>query len=131
MSRSFRRGDPAYINIIPLIDVLVVILFFFLITMDFKQINVLEITPPEIETAQEKDDSRALLVSVSLRGLLAVNGKEVEKSGLKRELERLARQHVYEELTILADRRTALEEVTFVMDVSRKLGIAKIKLRSR
>ena len=131
MSRFARPVASDAINIIPLLDVLVVILFFFLVTMDFKQVKVLEITPPEVQSAEVSNKRSELLVSVSAEGLLAVNGKVVDKAHLRESLREQIGQKAYRELVILADGQTALEQVTFIVDLSRKLGITKIKLRSR
>ena len=46
-----RRQRKLYVNIVPLVDVLTVLLFFFIVTMQFKEIKVLNITMPEIKTA--------------------------------------------------------------------------------
>ena len=45
------RLRKPYVNIVPLVDVLTVLLFFFIVTMQFKQFKVLNITMPEIRTA--------------------------------------------------------------------------------
>ena len=58
-----KRKKPG-INILPLLDVLTVILFFFLITMQFRQVRTLNLVLPEIKTAGSNQLEDRIIVSV-------------------------------------------------------------------
>jgi biopolymer transport protein ExbD len=51
MSLLARRRNKASINIIPLMDVLTILIFFFLVSMQFKEMTTLNLTLPKIESA--------------------------------------------------------------------------------
>ena len=67
-----RRRRPT-INIVPLVDVLTVLLFFFLVTMQFKQVSTLNITVPKIETAGKNEIEERIVIAVSPEGEFYTN----------------------------------------------------------
>ena len=75
-----RRGrrTPA-INIVPLVDVLTVLVFFFMVTMQFKTMSSLNITAPEIETAGKNRVTEQILIALDQEGQLYLNDCPLEK----------------------------------------------------
>ncbi len=55
-----RRRRKAEINIVPLVDVLVVLIFFFLVSMQFRNLTLLNLTLPKIETAGKEQPTQSL-----------------------------------------------------------------------
>jgi biopolymer transport protein ExbD len=125
-----RRRQPT-INIVPLVDVLTVLLFFFLVTMQFKQVSTLNITVPKIETAGENDIKEQIVIAVSPEGEIYLNDRLAEKAVL------VAAMKLAGELTpdlpilLIADEEVPLKYVTEVMDVCRSHQLNKIRLQSR
>jgi len=74
---SHRRRNPS-INIVPLVDVLTVLLFFFMVTMQFKQISSLNITVPEIKTAGKNEVQEQITVALSPSGEIYLNNQLIE-----------------------------------------------------
>ena len=77
-----RRRRRPVINIVPLVDVLTVLLFFFLVTMQFKQVSSLNIMVPKIETAGENVIEEQIVIAVSPEGEFYLNNRAVEKAVL-------------------------------------------------
>ena len=59
-----RRRRKAEINIVPLVDVLVVLIFFFLVSMQFRNLTLLNLTLPKIETAGKEKPAESLQIGV-------------------------------------------------------------------
>ncbi|MCD8482887.1 MAG: biopolymer transporter ExbD [Verrucomicrobia bacterium] len=57
------------VNIIPLVDVLVVLIFFFLISMQFRNLTVLELTLPRVETAGQTRSEEQLEIVITAEAL--------------------------------------------------------------
>lgn len=131
MSLTARRRKRPEINIVPLIDVLTMLIFFFLVSMQFREVATLNLTLPKVETAGKNEFSGAVVIGVDEEGRIFFNGKEASEE----ELEGLMRsvREVDRDMTVLikADENTPLKTVTFVMDTSRKHGLNKISLQSR
>lgn len=125
-----RRRQPA-INIVPLVDVLTVLLFFFLVTMQFKQVSTLNITVPEIETAGENEIREQIVIALSPDGEFYLNDRLVEKPELEAAMELAGELTPDMPVLLIADEEVPLKFVTEVMDVCRSHQLNKIRLQSR
>ncbi len=130
MTLKPKRRRPE-INIVPLIDVLTILIFFFLMTMQFRELQALNLTLPEIETAGSGAVDESLVIGIDAEGQFYLDGNRVEREELLALLEEL--RTVGRDLSVLlmADEDTPLKEVTFVMDNVRKAGIDRVRLQSR
>lgn len=125
-----RRRTPT-INIVPLVDVLTVLLFFFLVTMQFKQVSTLNITVPKIETAGENEIAEQIVIAVSPEGEFFLNDRSVYREQLD-EAMRLAGELTPDmPVLLIADENVPLKNVTEVMDICRANQLNKIRLQSR
>ena len=126
-----KRRRKAEINIIPLVDVLIVLIFFFLVSMQFRNISILNIIPPKIETAGKNKQMERLEVGISPKGEFYYNGTLMNRSELTAAINIAA--DIDEELPILilADEDAYLKYVTFIMDTCRQAGLEKVRLQSR
>lgn len=132
MALYARRRAPPTINIVPLVDVLVVLIFFFLMAMRFQDAQSLDITPPKMDTAGAADASQRLVVAVDKAGKYSVNDKTVTADELRQVLaDAAAKPGAGVNVLIFADQDTPLKDVTYVMDESRKLHLDKIRLQAR
>lgn len=127
-----RRRRKPDINIVPLVDVLTVLIFFFLMTMQFKGEKTLDITPPKMDTAGPANQTSRLIVGIDKTGKYFLENKEVTQPQLEAALQKAAADHGNETtVLLLADQDTPLKDVTFVLDESRKLKLDKVRLQTR
>jgi biopolymer transport protein ExbD len=125
-----RRGRPE-LNLVPLIDVLVMLIFFAFVTMQFKSAATLNITLPKVETAGKNEFRGNITITIDKDGKMTVNGKPAaddEIDGLIAGFHNVDRDIP---VLIRADVTTQLGKVTFVWDVCRKNGMTKIALQSQ
>src|SRR5204862_1299789 len=76
-----RRKRPE-LNLVPLIDVLVMLVFFAFVTMQFKSAATLNITLPKVETAGKNEFRGNVTISVDKAGVITLNGKEISEIDL-------------------------------------------------
>lgn len=127
-----RKHRKVEINIIPLVDVLIVLIFFFLVSMQFRNITTLNIVPPEIETAGNNKLLEQIEIGISPEGFFFYNGEEVPQEAIPELLELAANTGSSDiPVVLLADAESYLKHVTFVMDACRKAGLENIRLQSR
>lgn len=128
-----RRRRKPDINIVPLIDVLTTLIFFFLITMQFRtqQQQVLNIVLPKVETAGKNKLDEQIEIGVDASGTYWFNGTQVSDEQLEAALVASARLNPEIPVLLLADENSALKSITFVMDACRKHGLDKLRLQSR
>ncbi|MFO8026832.1 MAG: biopolymer transporter ExbD [Opitutales bacterium] len=125
-----RRRTPS-INIVPLVDVLTVLLFFFLVTMQFKQLSALNITVPEIETAGENEIAEQIVIAVSPEGEFYLNDRSVSREQLDEAMALAGELTPEKPVLLIADEEVPLKNVTEVMDICRSNQLNKIRLQSR
>lgn len=123
MKRYRRRAE---VNLVPLIDVLIVLIFFCLLTMQFKHMRSVNICPPKMDSA-ENSGKVSLVVTVSREGKYFYNNLPAEDRELGQKLSSLK---ATTPLLIVADENVPLKRVAFVMDEARKANL-DIHLQTR
>jgi len=127
---SRRRRNPS-INIVPLVDVLTVLLFFFMVTMQFKQISALNITVPEIKTAGKNEVNERITIALSPDGEVYLNNQLMEMRAFEEAIKLAGELTPDLPVLLVADEEVSLKHVTEVMDVCRSNQLNKIRLQSR
>ncbi len=129
---NFQRGrerESVEINLIPMIDVLLVILIFLVVTTTFSQLAELQINLPTAQAEKAADKPAAVNVAVDAAGRYVVNGKPyVGKTaeGLSVELKKAAGDNADPVIVISADAAATHQAVVNVMEASRQAGYARI-----
>ena len=125
-----RRRRPE-LNLVPLIDVLVMLIFFAFVTMQFKSAATLNITLPKVETAGKNEFKGTVTIGIDNKGQVSFNGKDVSDEQLLVLLKEV--HNVDKDIPVLikADETTQLKKLAFVMDSCRKTGLNKFSLQSR
>ena len=131
MSLVLRRRRLPTINIVPLVDVLTVLLFFFLVTMQFKQVSALNITVPKIETAGQNEIAEQIVIAINPEGQLYLNERPVAKEQLEEAMQLAGELTPEIPVLLIADENVPLKYVTEVMDICRSHQLNKIRLQSR
>lgn len=125
MAENFytRRRRISGINIVPLIDVMTVLIFFFLMSMKFDDVAQLGITPPNAETAAKTQAETRLVVAVNRTGTLFINSEEVSADKFAARLGEIAARQNTKSLVLIADENVATKHTVFVVDQAQKNGL--------
>jgi len=126
-----RRRKRPELNLVPLIDVLVMLIFFAFVTMQFKSATTLNITLPKVETAGKNEFKGTVTISIDKDGTISFNGKTASEEQLINLLQQV--HNIDKDIPVLikADETTQLKKLAFVMDACRKTGLNKFSLQSR
>lgn len=125
-----RRKRPE-MNLVPLIDVLVMLIFFAFVTMQFKSSATLNITLPKVETAGKNEFKGTVTIAINKDDVISFNGKPVTDEQLTALLQQVKSVDKDIPVLIKADETTPLKRLAFVMDACRKTGLNKFSLQSR
>ena len=131
MSLLARRRPKPSINIVPLMDVLTILIFFFLVSMQFKEMTTLNLTLPQIETAARNEQAESVEITIDAEGAVFLDARRVSMEELRAALGELEGAGPETPVLIRADRATPLETVTNAMDACRVNGLARIRLQAR
>jgi len=126
-----READTPDINLTPLIDVVFLMLVFFVVSTTFIEDQALQVTLPAADATEEIERTR-VVASMAADGRIQINGVAVPdtQEGLGQALEdALADQAVRNPvLLIRADRRVPHGEVTRVMSEAGRLGFSTVSI---
>lgn len=126
-----RKRKRPEMNLVPLIDVLVMLIFFAFVTMQFRSITTMNLTLPKVETAGKSELKEALTISLTKEGTVDVNGKSASMETLEALVQQIGTVSKDITVVIRSDENTPLRFVTQAMDICRKQGLNKIRLQSR
>ena len=119
------------IDIVPLVDVLMVLIIFFLVTMQFQDLRALNVKLPKIETAGSNVIRNELIISIKNTGETFLNGNEVNPEELEKLLKESSQLQKRPLVLVVADENVPLKFVTKVVDLCRKYNLEDFRLQSR
>ena len=131
---KFRKGkrDSAEINLAPLIDVVFILLLFFVVTTTFTRETQLKVDLPQAQSAQPPEaEPKMLEVLVSAQSQFSLNGKELiahDLPTLMSALEKEANGDKNLPIVISADANAPHQAVVIAMDAAGKLGFEKLRI---
>ena len=129
-SSNGRRRRPK-IDVVPLIDVLMVLIIFFLVTMQFQDLRALNVKLPKIETAGSNVIRNELIISIKDKGETFVNGNETSSDELEVLLQKSSKLPKKPLVLVVADENVPLKFVTKVVDLCRLNNLEDFRLQSR
>ena len=127
--RDHRAFDEPDINLVPLIDVILVLIIFFVVTATFDARSVLKLELPRATGEAATDPSKALIVLVNAEGRYFVDDREVlrdDVESLKSTIAEVAGSDRDRPVMLRADARTPYQAVVTVYDALGQLGFRKI-----
>ena len=134
---NFRKGrarEYPYVDLIPLIDILIVILIFMFLTTTYSRFSELQINLPEAAAEKSSDKPTLLSVAVDARGNYAINGVPTVFGSTQnfanalRDAARGAREPV---IAISADAKATHQSVVDVMESARLAGYNQISFTTQ
>jgi biopolymer transport protein ExbD len=127
------RNDEPEINLVPFIDVLLVILIFLMISTTYAKYSELKITLPSADANRPTDNAKEVVVVVSADGHYAVNKRVLESRDLTvlaAELTSVSGGDVNTPVIIAGDATASHQSVFNVMEAARRAGLARITFAS-
>ena len=129
---NFRRTsatDEPEINLIPFIDVLLVVLIFLMLSTTYSRFTELQVTLPTADAEKMKERPQELVVAVASDGRYTVNrqaleGRSVES--LSARLKEASSGNADTVVVVTADALAAHQAVVNVLDAARRAGLARI-----
>ena len=131
MTMNFRKPRPEEpeINLIPFIDVLLVVLIFLMLSTTYSKFTELQITLPVADAEKARDRPHEIIVSVAADGRYTVNRKPVEGRSvelLAAELAAAAGGSNEMVVIVSADATAAHQSVINVMDAARRANLPRL-----
>jgi biopolymer transport protein ExbD len=122
--------EEATIDMTPMLDVVFIMLIFFIVTASFVKEAGIDVNRPEAATAVKKDRAN-ILVAISAKGEIWINKRKVDVRAVQANIERLYAENPQGTVVIQADRKATTDVLIKVMDASRAAGIEDVSIAAQ
>ena len=132
-SGLMRRNDdegPGEIDLPPMLDVVFIMLIFFIVTATFVKQSGIEVNQPQASTAVVQEKAN-ILIAIDADNRIWINRREVDVRALRPNIERLHAENPKGSVVIQADRDSTNETLVQVMDASRRAGVYEIAIAAQ
>jgi biopolymer transport protein ExbD len=131
MNLKPRRSEEPEVNLVSLIDVVLMLVVFFMLSSTFIDETSLRIRLPEISTRADPPSGESLVVTVTESGGYRLNGRDLINASaetLRAALVRVAGEDRSSTVTIRADARASHQAVVTALDVAGRLGFTDVDI---
>lgn len=129
-----RRRAPVEANLTPLIDVVFLLLIFFMVSTTFTHENQMRINLPEAQAEASQSEDSQINLMILQDGAYSINGKAVANRDIQTLMEALsleAGDDLEQAVVISADSETTHQSVVRAMDAAGRLGLTQIRITSQ
>ncbi|MDT7525857.1 MULTISPECIES: biopolymer transporter ExbD [Idiomarinaceae] len=122
--------EEAQIDMTPMLDVVFIMLIFFIVTASFVKESGIDVNRPEAATAVQKDRAN-ILVAISDSGEIWINKRQVDARAVQANIERLYAENPQGSVVIQADKKATTETLIKVMDAARAAGVFDVSIATQ
>ena len=128
LSKVLQEQEEAEeINMTPMLDVVFILLIFFIVTASFVKEAGIEVNRPEAATAVKKERAN-ILVAISDKGEIWINKRRVDVRTVQANIERLKAENPQGTVVIQADKKATTDVLIKVMDSARAAGVFDVSI---
>ncbi|MEM6707625.1 MAG: biopolymer transporter ExbD [Pseudomonadota bacterium] len=125
--RAPKNDDEADINLTPMLDVVFIMLIFFIVTATFIKQAGIDVLRPDALTAEAKP-TVSVLVAINENGDIWIDKKRVDPGAVRANIERLHAENPKGGLVIQADKSAEYSKLKTVLDAARNAGLREVAI---
>ncbi len=128
MNRSqLEEEDEDAVNLTPMIDVVFIMLIFFIVTASFVKESGIDVNRPNAATAERKEKGN-ILVAISEDNQIWIDRRQVDPRALRANIERMHAENPNGAVIIQADEESKNKLLVLVMDAARMAGVKNVSI---
>ena len=125
--KRVRQEEDADIDIAPMLDIVFIMLIFFIVTATFVKESGIDVTRPDAETAV-KQNRVAILIAIRDNNEIWINRRQVDLASVRANVEKLHAENPQGGAVIQADRKAKTGVLVEIMDQVRLAGVGAISI---
>ena len=118
------------IDMTPMLDVVFILLIFFIVTASFVKEAGIDVNRPEAATAVKKERAN-ILVAISDTGEIWINKRQIDVRAVQANIERLKAENPQGSVVIQADKKSTTDTLIKVMDAARAAGVFDVSIAAQ
>ena len=122
--------EEATIDMTPMLDVVFIMLIFFIVTASFVKEAGIDVNRPEAATAVKKDGAN-ILIAITDKGEIWINKRRIDVRAVQANIERLHAENPQGTVVIQADKKATTDTLIKVMDASRAAGVYDVSIAAQ
>ena len=128
MTLLIRKKKSVDINVAPLIDIVFLLLIFFMLTSEFTDFKTIDMISPNQSNASIEKKNLPIIINLSEEGLIEIDKAEVKLENLSEIIQRKLINTKNKKIVISTLNETKINNLIIVVDMIRSLGIENIAL---
>jgi biopolymer transport protein ExbD len=125
--RRARDIEESEVNLTPMLDVVFIMLIFFIVTASFVKESGIDVNRPDAATAEKKERGN-ILIAITDSGQFWVDKRQVDPRALQANIERLHAENPQGAVVIQADEDSKNKYLVMAMDAARLAGVKNVSL---
>lgn len=129
MRRRNRQSDEAEINITPMLDIVFIMLIFFIVTTSFVKEKGIEVSRPSSTPPKEvKKNKGPIVVKIDANGNITMKGRLLDRNAVEANLERAKAEKPDSPLIIAAHPDAQTDALVTILDAAEAVGVASVNV---
>ena len=125
--RVSREQDDSEVNMTPMLDVVFIMLIFFIVTASFVKEAGVDVIRPPAQTAVSKDKGN-ILIAITENGQVWIDRRQVDPRALRANIERLHGENPQGSIVVQADEKSENHLLIAVLDAAKAAGVNEIAI---
>ena len=125
--RQIREQDETEVNVTPMLDVVFIMLIFFIVTASFVKEAGIDVSRPSAASAERKERGN-ILVAITVNDQIWIDRRQVDRRSLRANIERLHAENPQGSVVIQADKGSKNGVLVQVIDAARLAGVKSVSL---
>lgn len=130
LGNLMQEDEAEEINMTPMLDVVFIMLIFFIVTASFVKEAGIDVNRPEAATAVKKERAN-ILVAISDKGEIWINKRQIDIRAVQANIERLKAENPQGSVVIQADKKSTTDTLIKVMDAARAAGVFDVSIAAQ
>ena len=128
MNLFLKQNKSSEINVAPLIDVVFLLLIFFMLASEFTDFKTIDMTSPSETNTNIKNENKPIILNLSPEGKIKVNNEIIDLNNLNTTLKNILKDDNAKKIIISTPENTKVNILVKTIDIIRNLGIDNIAL---
>lgn len=129
MRRKSRASDEAEINITPMLDIVFIMLIFFIVTTSFVKEKGLEVSRPSSSPPKEvKKNKGPIVIKIDANGNIMLKGRLLERKAVQANLEREKAEKPDSPLIVAAHPDADTDALVTILDAAKEVGVENVSV---
>ena len=122
--------EESEINITPMLDVVFIMLIFFIVTATFVKESGIDVNRPDAATATKQEKAN-ILIAIAANNTIWIDRRQIDIRAVRPNIERLHAENPQGTVVIQADKESKTNTLIQVMDASRQAGVYNVSIAAQ